>query len=72
MVLTNRHPIADVCLLTPMRMGELGVDSLNQAIQEIVNPRIFGKQECFTPNELLLREGDRVLHTDNNEDLQAT
>lgn len=71
MVLVNRHPISDVCLLTPMRMGELGVDSLNQAIQEIVNPRSFQKQECFTPHELLLREGDRVLHTENNEDLQV-
>lgn len=71
MVITNRNPIADVCLLTPMRMGELGVDSLNQAIQEIVNPRSFVKQECFTPSELLLREGDRVLHTENNEDLQV-
>lgn len=71
MVFKNNYRIADVCLLSPMRMGELGVDSLNQAIQEIVNPRHFGKQECFTPNELLLREGDRVLHTENNEDLQV-
>ena len=71
MVLTNRHPIADVCLLSPMRVGELGVDSLNQAIQEIVNPPSRVKSECYTPQELLLREGDRVLHTENNDDLQV-
>ncbi len=58
-------PSADVQVLTPMRRGPLGVEGLNPALQEYVNPPAKAKKE-YKVGERLFREGDRVMQTKNN------
>lgn len=64
-----QFPIEDICLLSPMRKGELGIDTLNPQIQNIINPFCLTKKECYIEGDVLLREGDRVMQTANNKDL---
>ena len=61
--------VEDICLLSPMRKGELGIDVLNPLIQDIINPFSLTKKECYIEGDILLREGDRVMQTTNNKDL---
>lgn len=58
----------DIQVLTPMRKGELGVERLNQILQQYLNPPDVNKAE----KELhggLLREGDKVMQVKNNYQL---
>lgn len=58
----------EVQILSPMTRGSLGTASLNQVIQQAVNPSGQGKTELKV-GERILREGDRVIHKRNNYDL---
>ena len=55
----------DIQVLTPMRKGVLGVETLNQILQEYVNPPAPGKaeHEC---GGTLFRQGDKVMQIKNN------
>lgn len=59
----------DVQVLTPMRKGALGVETLNAILQKYVNPPSQGKRE-HAFGEKLLREQDKVMQTKNNYKLE--
>src|SRR5579884_1386659 len=63
-------PRHDVQLLTPGRKGDVGTRNLNAVLQEELNPKAEGKPEV-TVNNILLRVGDRVIHTVNNYQLEV-
>lgn len=56
--------ITDFQVLSPIRKGPLGVDSLNNEIQKVMNPASPEKRE-MTRFEVIFREGDKVVHTQN-------
>ena len=55
----------DIQVLTPMRKGELGVERLNQILQEYLNPRSKDKNEKEFQKRIF-REGDKVMQIKNN------
>ena len=59
----------DIQVLTPMRKGLLGVERLNQILQQYLNPPEEGKQER-TYGDRLFREGDKVMQIKNNYQLE--
>ncbi len=58
----------DIQVLTPMRKGELGVERLNQILQQYLNPRENGKKEKEYQKHIF-REGDKVMQIKNNYQL---
>jgi len=65
------YSLDDIQVLSPMRKGDLGVWSLNRSMQDVFNPRAVSKNE-YRVNELFtLREGDKVMQTTNNYDLEV-
>lgn len=54
----------DIQVLTPMYRGEVGVDQLNQVLQEALNP----SGASLKRGDKELRVGDKVLQTKNNYD----
>lgn len=58
----------DIQVLTPMRKGELGVERLNQILQQYLNPRESGKKEKEYQKHIF-REGDKVMQIKNNYQL---
>ena len=56
-------------MLTPQRKGELGVYTLNDCLQEALNPKQPGRREYKGPF-CTFREGDKVLQTRNNYDIE--
>ncbi len=59
----------DIQVLTPMRKGLLGVERLNLILQRYMNPPEDGKAEK-EHGEMLFREGDKVMQTKNNYQLE--
>lgn len=55
----------DIQVITLMRKGLLGVERLNQILQNFLNPQDGTKKECSI-GALTLREGDKVMQTKNN------
>lgn len=67
-------PIRDVQVLSPMRRGELGVETLNRELQATLNPP-RGREKALTlehweegAGKENLRVGDRVMQTTNDYD----
>ncbi len=58
----------EIQILTPMRKGPLGVESLNAALQERLNPPARDKRERRSGDQLL-REGDKVMQIRNDYQL---
>ena len=58
----------DIQVLTPMRKGALGVETLNGILQKYLNPPSSDKKEHQT-GERLFREGDKVMQIKNNYQL---
>lgn len=60
-------PMSDIQVLAPSKMDVLGVESLNESLQEALNPQQddAGKTE-YTARALPLREGDKVIQNKNN------
>ncbi len=56
-------------VITPSHKGPAGTDHLNALLQEALNPAAFGKNEKKL-RERLFREGDKVMQTKNNYDLE--
>lgn len=61
--------LRDMQVLTPMRKGTLGVNNLNNKLQEIFNPPSKMKKER-TSRDMIFREGDKVMQTKNNYTLK--
>lgn len=59
----------EIQVLTPMRKGELGVERLNQILQQYLNPPMEGKREKEFPQGIF-REGDKVMQIKNNYQLE--
>lgn len=60
----NARPF-DIQVLTPMRKGELGVERLNQILQQALNPPTKEKREKEY-HDIRFREGDKVMQIKNN------
>jgi len=58
----------DIQVLTPMRKGKLGVETLNGILQKYLNPPDGKKRECQV-GSILFREGDKVMQIKNNYQL---
>ena len=59
----------DIQVLTPMRKGNLGAETLNGILQAYLNPKSSSKKEHQFP-DTLFREGDKVMQTKNNYQLE--
>ena len=59
----------DIQVLTPMRKGSLGVETLNEILQRYLNPADPSKQEHMT-GKRIFREGDKVMQIKNNYQLE--
>lgn len=59
----------DIQVLTPMRKGALGVETLNRILQQYLNPCSPSKKE-YQSGETLFREGDKVMQVKNNYKLE--
>ncbi|ABX40633.1 SF1B family DNA helicase RecD2 [Lachnoclostridium phytofermentans] len=57
--------VYDIQVLTPMRKGELGVERLNQVLQQYLNPSSQEKKEKEHFGGIF-REGDKVMQVKNN------
>ncbi|MCR5826019.1 MAG: ATP-dependent RecD-like DNA helicase [Oscillospiraceae bacterium] len=64
-------PAADIQVLTPTRRGATGTAALNRALQAALNPPAEGKHERQF-GDTLFREGDRVMQTRNDYDVEWT
>ena len=67
----NLNPMEDIQILSPVKGSGIGVEALNDMLQNVVNPgdknkteRVFGKKR--------LREGDKVMQIRNNYNLEWT
>ena len=58
-------PIRDIQVLTPMKKGEVGINSLNKHLQASLNPPSPDKEERQFGDELF-RVGDKVMQIKNN------
>lgn len=59
----------EIQVLTPMRKGNLGVETLNRILQQYINPPDEKKKEHVC-GDTTLREGDKVMQIKNNYDLE--
>ncbi len=59
----------DIQVLTPMRKGTLGVEQLNQILQQYLNPQEATKKE-HQAGQTIFREGDKVMQIRNNYQLE--
>ncbi len=59
----------EIQVLTPMRKGNLGVEALNRILQQYMNPPKKEKRE-HTHGDIVFREGDKVMQTKNNYQLE--
>lgn len=57
--------LKDIQILTPMKKGEVGINSLNKHLQSILNPKDNSKSEKQIGDEIL-RVGDKVMQIKNN------
>ena len=63
------HPQSDIQVISPTRKGILGTVSLNQVLQENVNPPKYGKT-ILKNLQYTFREGDKVMQTQNQYDIE--
>jgi len=59
----------DIQVLTPMRKGSLGCETLNGILQRYLNPPDGRKRE-YVSGESVYREGDKVMQVKNNYQLE--
>ena len=59
----------DIQVLTPMRKGSLGCETLNGILQKYLNPPDNRKRE-YVNGETIYREGDKVMQVKNNYQLE--
>ncbi len=59
----------EIQVLTPMRKGVLGVESLNRVLQEALNPPSVHKKE-LNRGDHVIRAGDRVMQNRNNYQME--
>ncbi|APJ04290.1 AAA family ATPase [Silvanigrella aquatica] len=67
----NLDPIKNSQILVPMRRTEVGQENINKIMQNHLNPASPDKNECSLPFGGILREGDKVIQTKNNYELDV-
>lgn len=65
------YELKDIQVLTPQHKGVLGTWNLNRAIQQVFNPPSPKKSEIDLNETTIVREGDKVIHLKNNDDLDV-
>jgi len=65
------NPLYQIQILSPTRKGITGVTELNNALQKVINPPEKKKKEKAFKN-IIFREGDKVMQTRNNYDMEWT
>lgn len=70
MINNQGYKLSDICILSPMRKGEIGVNELNRVIQMKFNPS-SDKPEYYIDTLSCFRVGDRVMQTQNNYDIRV-
>jgi len=60
----------DIQVLTPMRKGALGVETLNSVLQKYINPESSAKRQ-IEASGTVFREGDKVMQIKNNYQLDG-
>ncbi len=60
--------MSSIQVLSPSRVGALGTEELNRALQSVINPPAEEKTELVI-NDRTLRVGDKVMQMKNNYDL---
>ncbi len=65
------NPLYQIQILSPTRKGITGVTELNNALQKVINPPAKKKREKAFKN-IIFREGDKVMQTRNNYDMEWT
>lgn len=63
----RNYSMEDIQVLSPMYAGSAGIDVLNNALQEVFNPRASGKKEVKAGYRIF-REGDKILQLKNQPD----
>lgn len=61
------YTLFDIQVLAPMYKGQVGVNRINEKIQEIINPKRQGIKE-ITWGDTIFRFGDKVLQLSNHQD----
>ncbi len=64
------HPRDEIQVLSPMYRGPVGVDAMNNRLQEILNPPALMKPEKSLFG-VTFRSGDKVMQTQNNYDKEV-
>lgn len=64
----NKDFLSTIQVLTPTRMGALGVNNLNNILQSVFNPAAADKKELKFRG-FILREGDKIMQVRNNYDI---
>lgn len=59
------NPIRDIQVLCPMNRGVVGTHSMNERLQEMLNPATSDKQ-AFRSGERIFRIGDKLMQISNN------
>ena len=62
-----QYPAWEFQVLTPMRMGQLGTEILNERLQKILNPAAGKGAAKVKRAGITLREGDKVVHLQNRD-----
>lgn len=55
----------DIQVLSPMKRYDVGVENMNEKLQELLNPSSPGRREKER-NDIVFREGDKVMQVKNN------
>ena len=63
----KEYGLGNVMCLCPYKKGAAGVISMNNILQEMLNPEEIGKSECKA-NGIIIREGDLVMQIARNTD----
>ncbi len=67
----TRYAKDGIQVIAPSRRGAVGTENLNIILREALNPQAEGKNE-ITVGAVTFREGDRVMQTQNNYELNWT
>lgn len=65
--LSKGYTERDIQILAPIYKSQVGIDSLNKMLQNILNPQDKQKNEVLS-GEIIYREGDKILQLVNDSD----
>lgn len=69
-IIKKYHKTEDIQILIPMKISEIGTIKINEIIQNAVNPSSKNKNQ-INLKDRIFREGDKVIHTINNYELEV-